>query len=256
MSAAVDILKESAKSAVYRLTGNGVVLKRRQTSLPIAGLQYHGVWPADDRRFTWLSLEDSGGQQFSPDNERHRLLVSRYVAALHVSSGNLAGDGLPDPNPAHYLGVHSARESLLQHAGPDREMLNAIVRESDRIEADWDGIGQCGQALPDAVVHCDLRPKNFHIRGNNDVFLLDWEYAGWGSPATDVAFLGARDYWDCISDRAPAPTLERIFRVQKAGEIFQWLSAVSWASMSLQDDSAKAMGRMRSYAGNCTEWQQ
>jgi hypothetical protein len=69
---------------------------------------------------------------------------------------------------------------------------------------------------------------------------LDWELAGWGPPAPDLADFPLRDggkdlqaYRDMVSDRWPDFRLEDVQRCASVGVIFRLVAFVSWASLGL-----------------------
>ncbi|HET7088603.1 MAG TPA: hypothetical protein VFL17_08135 [Anaerolineae bacterium] len=100
----VEILKDHAKSTVYRLEGVGrgrtaIIAKRCRTdiaaiertiyedvlpSLPITTLHYYGFVEENDQ-FCWLFLEDAGQEHFSPVIEEHRALAAQWLALMHTS---------------------------------------------------------------------------------------------------------------------------------------------------------------------------
>lgn len=278
----IETLKETSKSAVYRLAGIGpkdspVIAKRCEIEsgliecriyedvLPLLGihsLRYYGSIPEDCGPFRWIFLEDSRGRQYEPEVNRDRDSIAQYVASLHSASRMHPFQHLPNRTPAYYLTLLEESRAAIDRftrqsaiGATDREALDAVLRECDRLQLTWSGFEGCCSVLPATVLHCDLRPKNIHIRvSDNRVFLLDWEYAGWGSPATDLAFLDLQAYWRSVKEHYPSLNIDVLLRMKKAGEVFQWIAAVGWASMSLRDDFKKSIDRLRSYAEYPAEW--
>ena len=214
----IEILKLKSKSAVYRLAGVGpdgsaVIAKRTQaataaveravyeeflTRLPLAVLRCHGFLPEPAGDFGWLFVEDAGKQAYSPENREHRALAGRWLGAIHCAQ--LLPDfqaRLPDRGPAHYLQLlRSARAALLEHVNnpvlskDEAALLRTVVAQFDVIEARWEELEKFFEGQPRRLVHGDFVIKNLRLRGSataSALLVYDWEMAGWGVPATDLA---------------------------------------------------------------------
>ncbi|CAN5865177.1 phosphotransferase family protein [soil metagenome] len=57
-------------------------------------------------------------------------------------------------------------------------------------------------ALPLAPCHNDLLPSNFLLDKNQQLWLIDWEYAGWGDPFFDLGNLAVNHEFDNAQDEA------------------------------------------------------
>src|SRR5437763_6383823 len=125
---------------------------------------------------------------------------------MHTSAQKVAAPSLlPDRGPGHYLEQLScARESIQQGlANPafragDLVVLRAIIRQLDVIELRWQAIETLCGRMPSTLVHGDFRPKNTRTRSTEaglSLLPLDWETAGWGSPAKDLAHVDVHTYW-------------------------------------------------------------
>ncbi len=267
----VEILKEKEKSAVYRLEGIGlggtaVIAKRclKATGLiertvyeqilahlPVVSLHYYGF--SEDDNSCWLFLEDVGKERFSPLVEEQRILAARWLGVVHTSAAHItAASKLPDGGPSRYLGhLQSARHAILcNRTNPvlragDIAILESICNQFDFLEKRWNQVERWCEGLPLTLVHGDFRPKNIYVRTDHTgigFFPLDWEIAGWGVPAADLAPCGGRAlvhqvdivvYWSAVRESWPFLDIPAIERLVNIGRIFRRLAAISWASMSL-----------------------
>jgi Ser/Thr protein kinase RdoA (MazF antagonist) len=99
-------------------------------------------------------------------------------------------------------------------------------------------------------VHGDLSPKNVQVRSEGaDSTLLpfDWENAGWGVPAADMAqlLIPPRDhlslrpdleaYWVVAKEAWPQLTTAEVRQVGALGTLFRLIALMSWASSGLSE---------------------
>jgi hypothetical protein len=263
--AGVETLRTKTKSVIYRLPGagaggSGVIAKRCLASgalvertvyeeglprLPLPALRYYG-FVEEGGPWCWLFLEDAGREKFSPDSEAHRTLAGRWLARLHTSSAGLAGSPpLPDRGPRAYLGqLRSARQGLLQGlcntalpaGGP--EVLRAVVGQLDTVEAGWQALEECCAGTPATLVHGDFRRKNVYVRatpGGPALVAVDWETAGWGPPAADLALsrrgfpqVDLRAYCCLVGGHWRGLGLGAVERLALVGTVFRRLAAIHW----------------------------
>jgi aminoglycoside phosphotransferase (APT) family kinase protein len=262
--ASVETLKEAKKSAVYRLKGVGpggaaVIAKRcaARTAalectiyedilphLPLTALRYYGC-TQQGGEFCWLFLEDAGEQRYSPHRREHCALAGCWLGRLHTSAARLtAATRLPDRGPGHYLEhLRSARHTIRRHVGnpalngDDVTVLRAIVAQCDFLESRWSQVETCCAGIPSALVHGDFRPKNVRVRADQAgpaLFPLDWETAGWGVPAPDLARVDLVAYWSVVRECWPTLDLQAIQQLANLGKVFRWLVAISWESMDFE----------------------
>src|SRR5437867_6337435 len=217
--ASVEILEPGRyrKKTIYRLAGVGmkgsaVIAKRRQMTrgliertiyeqilphLPVTAPHYYG-FVEDDDTFCWLFLEDLGRERFSPLVEEHRVLAARWLGRMHTTAARLTTTfHLPDRGPDYYLELlRSARLAILRNltnpalGTDDIAVLKAIVSQCDSLEAGWHELEKCCESMPTTLVHGDFRAKNVYVRTDQAgtcLFPIDWETAGWGVPAADLA---------------------------------------------------------------------
>jgi len=280
-----------SKPAIYRLIFDepghvSVYAKHFLTShRPVEPAMYQEILPGlplgvprclgsrrEDDGSTWLFLEEVGdrGLHEHPDYPR---LAARWLAQLH---GSAAADArprtLPDAGPDRYLGhLRAGREGIRGNLGnralteADRAILSDLLERLDALESRWSEIEQTCEGLPETLVHGDFRPKNVRIAGPDAepiVYGLDWEMAGWGIPAADLAsafdrrmtlavdpnvYLEALRVWGSgLDDTA-------MRRLAILGRVFQALASTKWACSSLKFESERHLSlpisQMRIYLG-------
>ncbi len=254
----IEIIRERRKSAVYRLKGVGlggatVIAKRRPMAigsiertiyeevlphLLVPALHYYGFTKEDDT-CCWLFLEDAGSQRFSPLSEEHRALAARWLGLMHTSAARVAAKvPLPDRGPNHYLDhLRSARQAILRNlsnpalTAEHLALLETIVSQCDVLESRWSQVEQWCDDVPPTLVHGDFRPKNVHVRADPSgpaLFALDWETAGWGVPAADLApargLLPAPQvditlYWSTVRECWPGLDIQTVHRLATVGGV-------------------------------------
>ena len=95
------------------------------------------------------------------------------------------------------------------------------------------------------------------------MFVLDWETAGWGPPAVDLApargpfsarHVDIKTYVSIAHDSWANLDSQMIGRLVAAGTIFRRLAAMDWASSDLAfDDVSLPVGRLRVYRSELLE---
>jgi hypothetical protein len=272
----IEILKSKTKSAAYRLRGAGpngaaIIAKRcRATTaaverlvyeqvlsrLPMPALRCHGFLPEPAAGFCWLFLEDAGGDKnYSPACDEHRALAGRWLGNVHAAL--LDGEvhaSLPDRGPGHYLHLlRSARTTLLEHvdhpALPDADisLLRSVVVQCEKAEAHWDDLESYCEGRPRTLVHGDFVIKNLRIRptaAGPALLVFDWEMAGWGVPATDLAqFLGGTvspdlaAYCSVLGRDHPQFEIRDIQRLAEYGNVLRVFDKIFWETATMRGDS-------------------
>lgn len=260
----IGILKQKHKSGVYRLAGLGpgrtsVIAKRgvQETAwiertiyeailptLPVSAVQCYGYVEEPASGARWLFLEDAGAMRYSPRLPAHREAATRWLALLHTTSADrTSAVTLPDRGPAYYLErLRSARDRITPFCAhpslsvDDLKALKQIVLLCDTLEARWSQIEWFCAFMPCALVHGDFRVKNAHVRHTSagvEILSVDWETAGWGVPAIDVAAADVHAYWRAVQRSWPQIGVEHVEQIARIGNIFQWLAAIDWESTRL-----------------------
>ncbi len=102
--------------------------------------------------------------------------LDRIVDVLRrIHEGRLPAD-TPDANPAAWSRAYLARLKPGVLPSAARARIEAILDASPK-------------GALQGLIHTDLIPENF-IDDGHRMWLIDWEYAGLGDPATDLANLG------------------------------------------------------------------
>jgi aminoglycoside phosphotransferase (APT) family kinase protein len=144
----------------------------------------------------------------------------------------------------------------------DLVVLENIVSQYEILESYWSQVEEFCEGLPPTLVHGDFTGKNLRVRtGRAGIALLsfDWEMAGWGVPATDLAQSALRGsggfsanpdivtYWSVVRDHWPSLDLQTIQRLANCGKMFRSLAAIDWRAQDLAYDVKWAMSDMRIY---------
>jgi aminoglycoside phosphotransferase (APT) family kinase protein len=272
----IRVLKEPAKgikkSAVYWLGqagpgGCSVIAKcsRRGNAeaealvydeflgpLGVPAPAYHGMVD-EGYPFCWLFMGYVPGRRYSPADPRHRRLGGSWIARLHDGAGSLSGtDRLPDRGMAHHLETLDAGRGAIAKHGDDPSLSGAEAFVLQRLPAllgeirrSWSQLEEICSEIPPTLVHGDLVRKNLRVgaAGNGSgMVAFDWEKAGWGPPALDLAqSLGSErfaanvclDTYRSTRRLTPMPTREDIERQAVAGTVLRCLTAIYWTSRSL-----------------------
>ena len=280
------------KSNVYRLEGVGhaasaVIAKRCRTAvaqlertvyedvlagLEIPSLRYYGFVDEPDTASGWLFMEEASGPEYSNLLPEHRARAGRWLGLLHAAAaGPAAGAHLPDGGPARYLErVRTLCETLRRHLDnpvllpEDVAFLEGLLARLDDLAARWPLVENVCRGVPPTLVHGDFNGRNMRLRSGPDdatITVFDWEDAGWGVPAVDLAQqltvssgqLSANPdiptYWSAGRERWPDLSSEACWRLAYCGTVFRTLSAMSWISDDLANDWAHAcLPDMRLYA--------
>jgi len=217
---AVQTPTRGKRTTVYRLKGVGpqgsaVIAKRSRASkamlerityeevlphFPGPTLRYYGCAQEEDGDFSWLFLEDAGGEPYSSHIDEHRLIAARWLGLLHLTAAGLNVQALlPHRGTGFYLGeLRSARATILENLGnpvldpADLSVLRAIISHYDVLESQWGQVDAlCGE-MPQTVVHGHVETRNLRVRTTDSgsvLLVFDWETASWGTPAIDLAQL-------------------------------------------------------------------
>ena len=185
----------------------GLALERRiyetiLPRLPVTVARYRGACEDDDGS-AWMFVEDVGDRCMSPADPEHQVLAARWLGLLHRSAAEVvAAEPLPDAGPGRYLAhLRAARDDIRRHFGnrgltpADREVLGAVLAQGDALESRWPQIERACEGFPVTLVHADFQPKNVRIRNTDAGPVLcpiDWETAGRGVPAADLARSSSR----------------------------------------------------------------
>ena len=276
-----DVKKGGSRSCIYRLAGVGhertaVIAKRCiayhahiehtiyqeiLSHLPISGLTFYGCVDEPETDSAWLFLEDACGDRFAYCVEEHRKLAARWLGEMHACAACIpAVSRLPNRGPQHYLDhLRFARQLIQRDLGAsalspgDLQVIGEILSQADFLEAQWSWIEELDHRFPRTLVHCDFASYNLRVRRSESGITLmafDWEMAGRGVPAPDIAELSGRGvprrratgdfedtglvaYWSIVREAWPGVDLFAIKQLAELGAVFRSLAAISWESESI-----------------------
>lgn len=258
------VIADGEKSLVVRLhrrgRGPNVIAKRASRDalvseayiythlLPGSGARprFYGVGD-DDAGARWIFLEDAAGEAYDASDPAHARLAGQWLARLHATVARAAESTsiiLPRRGAAFYFdGVRSSRLALERRLGDARDAGDAAtvrrcITMCDSLEAGWTHVEAAAAAAPDTLVHGDIAAENARIDGA-EVAVFDWEKAGWGTPAVDLARVDVAAYVSAAGDGGRPIGLDDVARAAAAGSLLRTLSH-NWA--------AKPVGKLERYA--------
>src|SRR5947207_7283528 len=281
------------KSTIYRLEGAGpdgsaVIAKRSQRSqrayaliertvyekilpgLSVPSLRYYGFLEDSDVDRCWLFLEEATGAEYSRLLAADRAQAARWLGLLHTAAAEAAAKAqLPDGGPGRYREfLRSASEEIQKHLGnpvlnpDDVAVLEAVLARLTELDAHWKRMEELCDGVPQTLVHGDFNGKNLRLRpasAGSTVVVFDWEDAGWGVPAVDLAqqavsssSLSANPdiptYWSTVRGRWPQVSIETWQRLAHCGTVFRVLAALYWESLNLASEwASRSVSNIRLY---------
>jgi hypothetical protein len=282
------IYRVTDKPSVYRLTGIGpgrtnVIAKRCDSAtgptecaiynnvlscLPVSTLRCYGLVAEDSQRFCWLFLEDAGEELYLLDAKEHRVLAGHWLGMMNVSAQQLsAATRLPDRGPEFYLKrLRTSRQTIRKIAenssfsNDDLALLRAVISHCDALERQWHRVERVCNRMPRTLVHGDFAVQNARLRSGPTgvgLIILDWEEAGWGSPAADLAQRTSlscrrslspdlRTYYSVVSSTWPGVGLADLEVLADYGRMFRLICSLDWSNWgyrsSLADSYIEELG--------------
>jgi ATP-binding cassette subfamily B protein len=283
------------KNQVYRLdgvggAGGGVIAKRCRKPdarvertvyeeilprLGISSLGYHGSLEEPESDYCWLFPEVAVGADYSNLLAEHRAHAGRWLGLVHTAAVRAVGGSegaLPHAGPARFLDqLRAVRELITRHVSnpvltsEDMAFLEGLDARLQDLAANWDRLEATyvGGGVPPTLVHGDFNGKNMRLRnadGHGGIVVFDWEDAGWGIPAVDLAQVALPSssvsanpdiptYWETVREHWPETSVEGLRRLADCGTVFRTLSTLYWDAQSLPSDWAHGyVGGMQLYA--------
>ena len=228
------------------------------SELGVDSPRFFGVVEGEDGT-VWLILEELDGERFDPERPDHRAAAGRWLGRLHAAAASSdAARQLPERGSQHHREVLRAARGAVERGLENdrlpvrgRAALLMLLDRLSQVEGRWPKLEEWLATVPSTLVHGDLAAKNARIRSTPEgpVFAaFDWESAGWGPPAADLATVDANSYreaaggWSALRD-ADVPTLAA------CGRVFRNLALVAWSRHHLEGESvASAVDfKLRSY---------
>jgi len=285
----LELLQRRRNSTVYRFRdvrpdGTRVIAKRcrKETAriertiyeelLPLArmsALRCYGFLEEPEGDYVWVFLEDAEGVPYSPQLPQHRALAGCWLAEAQLTAVRADFKScLPDRDLDHYLRLLRVCRAMLQRhldAGAlpveDATVFRNIAMHLDELESLWAELVKICEVMPRTLVHGDFVIKNLRVRERPKgpaLLVFDWEFAGWGVPAADLAQ---------FIDRAASPDLS-LYRsmlnrehfdldlrdlqaVAACGNLLRLVDQMSWATAGhefvLPAQLVKATALLQSY---------
>ena len=277
----IEILKLKSKTAVYRLGGVGpdgsaVIAKRCKAAtamveqaiydqflprLPLPALQCYGMVTEPEGERCWLFVEDAGQSTYSPALDEHRVLAGQWLGAVHrvVISSQLQAM-LPDRGPAHYLKLlRSALDVMVKFVetpvltAEEVALVETVIKHYRVIEARWGELERFCDACPRTLVHGDFVSKNLRLRNGTSapaLLVYDWEMAGWGMPATDLAQSLGRcaspdleAYCSALPQNGSQTGIGELRRLANFGHLLRLVNKIFWDTYGIGGDTRLHMIR-------------
>jgi aminoglycoside phosphotransferase (APT) family kinase protein len=262
--------------AIYWLGGvthdGGAVIAKLNRRLPaeVEHTVYHDLLPRlpvpsvrclgrvdEDAELSWLFLECVEGDRYSPALERHRKEAGSWLGALHASTSSSSNAvTLPERGLVQFLDRARSAKTVFtaraEHSGTSvdvRAVLEAAVSELSRLEERWDDLTGACPEQPITLVHGDFGPQNLRLgsgSGAPRLLAFDWEEAGWGSPAIDLArapdprlrFAAnpcLESYRRAAAEHGLELERDALRSLAELGRVLRCVSAIHWLSMELGD---------------------
>ena len=290
----LELLQRRRHSTVYRLSevrqdGARVIAKRCRVAtariehaiyeelLPLTGmpaLRCYGMLEEPEGEYCWLFLEDAAGVRYSPQLPHNRALAGCWLAETHLAAVS-AGlkSRLPDRELDHYMRLlRGCRAMLLHHLGgsalsaEDAAVFRNVAAHLDALESLWGDLEEICDVMPRTLVHGDFVNKNLRIRDSAAgpvLLVFDWEFAGWGVPAADLAQFIDRaaspdlSLYCSISNREQLHLdLRDMQAVAACGNLLRMVDQMSWATTDQEfvfpTRLVKAISLLRSYEFSVT----
>ena len=285
----LEVLQQRRYSTVYRLNHvkqgvARVIAKRCRVStariehtiyeelLPLTGmpaLRCYGMLEEQEGEYCWLFLEDAGGVRYSTQLPHNRALAGRWLAQTQLAAMS-AGlrSCFPDRELGHYLRLLQACRAMLLHhldgsamSTEDAAIFRNVSAHLDVVESLWAELEEICDVMPRTLVHGDFVNKNLRVRDTatgNVLLVFDWEFAGWGVPAADLAQLIDRVaspdlslYCSILNREYSRLELRDIQAVAACGNLLRMVDQMSWATVGQEfidpTQLVKAIALLHSY---------
>lgn len=262
---AIETLQEGERgSRVYRLLPDGVgaaviakrcirnaavvercVYERVLPEVGTAAAPFYGCVEEPAGDFCWLFVGELTGSPYRSHQHEERVAAARWLGNLHgAASRSGQARQLPDRSPDHYRGLlTSARSELrtcIADSAPDsrqQALLGVTLRHCERLHGDWGVLESLCSDGPQTLVHGDFVAHNVFMqaRGSDpSVLVIDWEKAGWGTPAEDLSSVDLPAYAQAVRPHWPELPFESLQRLALAGRFFRCLVFLDWLMPRLE----------------------
>jgi ATP-binding cassette, subfamily B, bacterial len=237
------------------------VYERFLSRIAVSTPRYYGCVEGGDEGLTWLFVGEVRGDEYSDLLPQHRARSARFLATLHAQAASLGPHpDLPDAGPERYRKrMRTARDFIRAHidspvlGADDVAFLQALMARFEDLEEHWDRMLDACSGLAPTLVHGDFSAKNVRVQSDADppsLVVFDFEDAGWGVPAADLAQMVLSSsrisanadlptYRATLAEHGPAPDLADIERLAHCGSVLRSVAALEWDSHHLEHDWAQ-----------------
>ncbi|MCO5184052.1 MAG: aminoglycoside phosphotransferase family protein [Anaerolineae bacterium] len=180
--------------------------------IPHPTLKCLGIVKELSQGSSWLFVEEAVGEVYSHSNTDHQLPAARWLAALHEHAASLVNRvDLEQRDVEHYRNLaEAARETLENSSGnpalssEQSKLVSDLRRQCEQLRNRVSELQWLFDEFPKTLVHGGFYGKNVRI-GIQDalpvVLAYDWESAGWGNPAVDLAYINLDLYGaQCLAE--------------------------------------------------------
>ena len=137
-------------------------------------------------------------------------------------------------------------------AAEDRQVLAVVIERCMQAETWTEAFERFCCDFPRTLVHCDFVAKNLRVSCEQQLMVFDWEMAGYGPPAADLAECDDLPAYTAALDGPMSErSLQEVQTLALIGKVLRWAAAVDWASWGL--DGAwvrKPLRNFRCYAND------
>ena len=233
-------------------------------------LRYYGKLDEPETGFSWIFVEEAVGREYVADDPEHRAAAARWLATLHAEASALdlalllPGRGVNyfrECSRAAYAAI-AAGLSNAALAPADRTVLKAVLATARLLDDRWPALERILDRLPATVVHNDFCLANLRVQRRDGSLMaipFDWEDAGWGSPAVDLAQIVDHPAYSIRPDLAvyewgvrsvwPHLNGEDIRAVAELGSLFRIVAELHWEAwrLSYEYRSARELAWLAEY---------
>jgi hypothetical protein len=274
----IEPLRTSRDTAVYRFhVGDSRIIAKRcpvatalvertvyeqiLPALALPRLRYFGASTEADETVWWLFIEEAQGPEYRSDRAADRAAAAQWLATLHGEIERLEISGsLPTRSPEHYEQALAEVQRSLTMSGIDgyrrragREAREAVIAHCENLSGRWSELVDACRLGPETLVHGDLVAHNARLvpASSGPVFMpFDWEKAGWGTPAEDLANVDLVAYRQALGSLWPELGARELRQLAGAGRVFRCIVFLQWLQPDLRDDSEHSIEQL----DTCRSW--
>ena len=209
-------------------------------------LRYYGTVEEVEGELDWIFVDYADGAPFSLEDEHHRLLVSRWLAAVHAATEgeSFIASQLPDAGSGRYLRYLQGTQMRIDEGFDNPALgsahwgvLGRVRSYCSAIEAEWQGIETFCAGFPQTLVHGDLVAKNMCVGSGlsgNPLLVYDWSTAGWGVPSADLTTVDVPAFLAVADSPWGYQGIAAVEKLATLGLVFRYIAAIHWELVQLE----------------------